>query len=414
MPISLPAFIERGKGSHIYDIDGNDFIDYNLAFGPLILGHSHPAVSEAVKDQVDKGIVYAANTEAELELSEKFVHRVPCAEQVILTNTGSCAASIALRLARAYTRKQKVLKFEGHYHGWHDWDMVGTAFSVIGTFAKGMGQKTIGADGIAQSVYDDVIVLPWNDPELLEETIKRQGNEIAAVFTEGYQSNWGVMPPDKGYLELLRKLTRDAGIILVIDEVITGFRLGLGGAQELLGIESDISPFSKAMANGFPIAAIAGKEEFMEPIANDKTYIAGTFNGNAVSVAASIATINELEKFGSYSQMINRGKKVMNGIRDALDDNRVPGLVQGPGPMWSVYFTDMERINQTRQVYSIPFHPHVRRSAVFFQGLVNRGVMVSPARYGRMYFSFAHTDEDVDKTIRAASEALRETKKIEN
>lgn len=410
--VSMPAFMDRGKGSHLFDVDGNEWIDYIMAFGPVILGHAHPAVIGAVKEQVKKGTVFAANTELELELSEKLVKHIPSAEQVLITNTGSDATSIALRIARAYTGRQKVLKFEGHYHGWHDWDMVGNTAAVFGTFAKGLGQRSLMADGVAESILNDAIVLPWNDPELLEKTIRGYGHEIAAVFTEGYQSNFGVIPPEKGYLELMRKLTKDFGIVFIMDEVITGFRMGLGGAQKYFGITPDLSTFSKAMANGFTIAAVVGGARLMEPVATDRIYIAGTFNGSSVSVAAALATIKVLESHGTYQQLYHRGKAVMKGIQEGFADSHIPGIVQGPGPMWSVFFTDKENISFTRDVYAIPQHPHIRRSAIFFQELVNRGVLVSPARYGRMYFSFAHNEQDVGRTIEACQDAIKATKQI--
>lgn len=410
-PVAMPSFIRRGKGSHIYDVDGNDYVDYVLGFGPAILGHSDPAVTDAVSEQLKNGAIYAANTETEVRISEKIIKHVPVAEQVLITNTGSCSASIALKLARAHTRKEKVLKFEGHYHGWHDWDMVGNAYSVIGTFAKGLGQKVLGSDGVARSVYDDVIVIPWNDPEALENTLRLHGNEIAAVITEGYQANWGVIPPEKGYLELMRKLTRANDCVFIMDEVITGFRLGLGGAQEYHGVTPDLSNFAKAMANGFPIAAVAGKKKIMESVADERVWVAGTYSGNATSAAAALATITELEN-RSYPELYERGNELKAGIQDAFEDNQIPGLVQGPGPMLSVFFTDREKITTTREVYSIPSHPHIRRSAVFFDALTRRGVMVGPVRYGRFYISFAHTKEDINRTIEACQDAIRLTKSI--
>jgi glutamate-1-semialdehyde 2,1-aminomutase len=269
------------------------------------------------------------------------------------------------------------------------------------------------ADGVAESVLNDAIVIPWNDPDALEKTVKAHGHEIAAAFCEGYQSNFGVIPPEKGYLELLRRLTQDNGIVFVMDEVITGFRLGLGGAQKYFGVTPDLSTFSKAMANGFTEAAVVGSAELMDPIATDRIYIAGTFNGSSISAAAALATIKELETHGpTYKQLYDRGQKVMRGIQDAFADNHIPGLVQGPGPMWSVFFTEKDKITFTREVYELQMHPHIRRSAVFYQELVNRAILVSPARYGRMYFSFAHSEEDVARTIEASHDAIKETKQI--
>ena len=362
---SLPSFIAKGDGSYIFDVDGNKFTDYHLGFGSIILGHGHPVVSRAVKDQVDHGTCFALNTEGEIESYGEILEAcVPCAEQVALTNTGSEACSLSVRLARAYTNRQKIVKFEGHYHGWHDWNMVGTTVTMMGTPARGFGHKALSAQGVAESVYDDIIVLPWNDPDVLEKTIKRQANEIACVIMEGYQSNWGVIPADNGYLELVRKLTRENEIVFVLDEIISGFRIGMGGAQSYTGVVPDLSPFSKAMANGLPIAAVAGSKKVLEPLATEQTYMAGTFNGNPICVSASIATIDELESVG-HSKIIANGNAIMAGIRDALMDNHIPGVVQEPGPMWSIFFTDLDRIRLTREVYSIPTLPHIRRSAIF-------------------------------------------------
>ncbi len=409
LSISTPSFFERAKGSRLYDVDKNEYIDYHLGFGPIILGHSNPAVNNAVRQQIEKGTVFGGNSEVELKLCRKFVKHVMSQGLTVLCSTGSEATSIARRLAMAYNKKKKILKFEGHYHGWADWNMVANVHSVIGSFAKNSGQRVVAADGVPQSVVDDVIILPWNDPAALEETIRREGEDISAVITEVYQANWGVIPPEKGYLELMRKLTKENGIALIFDEVITGFRMGLGGAQKEFGITPDITTLAKCVANGFTIGTVLARKDIMEPVISDRTYIAGTYNGNPLSVAAALATITELES-SDYSKLYERGNAIMKGIRDSMSDNHVPGLVQGPGPLWSVFFTDLEKISFTRQVFSISMHPHIKRSAIFFQGLINRGVMAMPTRYGRMYLSFAHSDEDVKKTIEVSDEALKEAK----
>ena len=411
-PLTLPSFIAKGHGAYLYDVDGNRFTDYHLGFGAILLGHGHPAVSAAVKDQVDSGTSFALNTEGEIRVSERFLKHVPCAEQVALTNSGSEACSLTVRLARAYTGKQKIVKFEGHYHGWHDWNMVGTTVTMMGTPATGFGHKAISAQGVAESVYNDVIVLPWNEEEILEKTIQRQADEIAGIIMEGYQSNWGEIPPEKGYLELVRKLTHENEIVFIMDEIINGFRLGLGGAQEFTGVTPDLSPFSKAMANGLPIAAVVGKKSVLEPLASEHTYMAGTFNGNPICTGASVAVFDELEKTG-YSKLYENGKAIMAGMKDALLDNHIPGVVQGPGPLWSIFFTDLDRIKLTRQVYTIPILPHIRRSAIFFLGLAKRGIFFNPTRYGRMYLSTTHTEEDVQHMIEACQESLREVRQQE-
>ncbi|MDA4130258.1 MAG: aminotransferase class III-fold pyridoxal phosphate-dependent enzyme, partial [Thaumarchaeota archaeon] len=291
IPISMPSFFDKAQGSHIYDADKNEFIDYHLAFGAIILGHSNPVVNTAVRAQLEKGTIYGTNTEIELRLCEKLRKNIPSAEQTILTSTGTEATSIARRLARSYNCKKKILKFEGHYHGWMDWNMVGSVNSVIGPFARKIRQKVVTSEGISESVADDIIVIPWNDPEVLEETLRREGNQISAVFTEGYQANLGVIPPEKGYLELMRRLTKEYGILLIFDEVITGFRLAIGGAQEFLKIQPDMTTIAKAVANGLILAGVLASKEIMETAASERVYFAGTYNGNPLSVAAALATV---------------------------------------------------------------------------------------------------------------------------
>jgi glutamate-1-semialdehyde 2,1-aminomutase len=411
-PVPLPAFIDRGRGSHVHDVDGNEYIDYLLGFGAIILGHSDPSIAQALATQAKRGTIFSSNTEAELNLVEKLIQHVPCAEQVILGSTGSEADAMALRLARAYNGRRKVLKFEGHYHGWHDWQMVGNVDSIIGGFAQDFTQKAIISDGVPQSVLGDVLVAPWNDAGVLETIIQREGSDIAAVICEPYQSNWGVIPPEKGYLELMRKLTKDRGIALIFDEVITGFRLGYGGAQEYTGVTPDLASFAKAISNGFSISAVAGKKKFMESLAQEKVFMAGTLNGNPLAASAGLANIAKLESYGSYKSIFDVGNKMMNGLRDAIADSRVPAVVQGPGPMWSIYFTDLEKIRFTREVVSIKMHPHIRRSAAFFQEIVKSGLLCNPSRYGRMYVSFSHTDEDANETIEIYQKALKAASKV--
>jgi glutamate-1-semialdehyde 2,1-aminomutase len=411
IPIDLPAFVDRAKGSHVFDADGNEFIDYVMGLGPIIIGHANETLNGAVKEQIDRGTVFGANSELEIKLSEKIVKHAPPAEQVIICNTGSEATAIAIRLARSLTGRHKIVRFEGHYHGWHDWAMTGSSNSFLGVGARSFRPAILTSDGVPKSVLDDTIVLPWNDPEFLERTIIQHKDQIGAVITELYQVNWGVIPPEKGYLELMRRLTKENNIVLIFDEVITGFRMGLGGAQTFLGVKPDITTFAKAMANGFPIAAVAAMKQFMEPVASERTWVAGTFSGNPVSASAALATISELESKGD-TKIRERGREVMKGISEGLSKSDLPAVVQGPGQMWSVIFTDLERVVFTREIAAIPMHPHIRRLVVFFQEMVRRGIIFQPSRYGRMYFSSAHDESDVEKTIQFAHEALKEAKKI--
>jgi len=403
IPIQYPLAIDRGIGSRIFDVDGNEFIDYHLAFGPIILGHADPDVNQAVRGQLEKSYLFGMAHELEVQLCELIVDVVPCAEQVNLHNAGSDATAIAVRVARSYTGKDKIVKFEGHYHGWHDW---GHVVNVL----TGRGTKTVAMEGITPKVMEDIFVLPWNDTGAVERIVKNHGHEIAAIITEPYLYNYGVIPPEKGYLEYLRKITKENDIVMIFDEVITGFRLGLGGAQELLGVTPDLATFSKSIGNGFPISAVAGSKEIMRPLTEGRVGTGGTFTSSSVSVAASYATITKLRKLG-YRHIYSVGERLMQGIRDAIEDVGIEAIVQGVGPGFCVIFTDMDRITNARQVASIPTYPHVRRAAVYYQHLVNRGVLIFPWRQGRVYLSMAHTEEEIDKTIEAIGDAMAEAKK---
>jgi len=402
-PIEYPRFVKEAKGSHLTDVDGNQFIDYHLAFGPVILGHANPVVNSAVKEQLDRGVVHGLNQEVEVELSEKIAKHVPCAEMVRILNTGSDATSAAVRMARIYTGKDKIVKFEGHYHGWHDWDMPNLHLP-FGYYVRGRYLEP----GIPLSEMENTIALPWNDLEIVEKTLCRKGNDIAAVITEAYLFNSGVIPPEKGYLEGLRELTRQYEVVLIFDEVITGFRLGLSGAQGMLGVTPDLATFAKSMANGFTISAVAGRREIMEKVG---TIIGGTYNANPVCTTAALATITELENKRNYDHLYKMSGLLMNGLRDAVKDVAIEAVVQGPG--FGLYLTDLERIRNPLELLAEKKHPHTRRNVVFHQGIVNRGVFIMPnARGARVYLSVSHSEKDIQKTIEAAEESFKEAKKI--
>jgi glutamate-1-semialdehyde 2,1-aminomutase len=401
-PIQYPKVFKRAEGSHVWDVDGNEFIDYNCAFGPIILGHAYPKVNQAVKEQLDKGTLFGINHEIELELSKKIVTHVPCADMVAITNTGSDATSVALRIARVNTGKEKIVRFDGHYHGWHDWSNVNFASPAGGLSLK---------EGVPKSVLNDVIVLPWNNFEALEKTLTRQGHEIAAVICEPYQYNGAILGVEKGFLELLRKITQEQDILLVFDEVITGFRLGLGGAQGMLGVTPDMATFAKAMANGYPISAVAGKRNVMEPITGG-AWVGGTYNSNLVSTSAALATITELEKKANYERIYKIGEKIMKGIKDAVEDLSVEALVLGLPPGFGLYFTKLEKITRVSQLRSEPEYPRVKRTAVFYQEMLYRGIFMRPSEEAHHFITASHSDDDANKTIEGAEIALKKTKKI--
>ncbi len=399
--IDYPKFVDRAKGSHLYDVDGHEYVDYLCGFGPIILGHAHPKVNDAVKQQMDRGSIYGLNTEVEIEVSEKMVKHVPGADMVRIMNTGSEVTSAAVRMARIYNRKEKVLKFEGHWHGWHDWAMPNHYFYADGTFLP---------PGIPLNVRDNTITIEWNDLDLLEKTLRRQGDEIAAVITEAHMFNSGVIPPEEGYLKGLRELTKKYDTVLIIDEIVTGFRFGLGGAQQYFGVTGDLATFAKCMANGFSIAALTGKREIMEKAGK---VILGTYNANPLVTTAASATIAELETDPNYDHLYKIGRTLMKGIREVAQDAGVEVLVQGPGPGFGVIFTKLERIRNPRDLLIEKNYVNAHRNVVFVQEMLNRGIFLMPHSHAsRWYVTKSHSEEDARKTIEAAGEALRVVKKV--
>jgi glutamate-1-semialdehyde 2,1-aminomutase len=388
--------MEKAKGSRIFDCDGNEFIDYMMGGGPVILGHANAAVNQAVREQLEMGTIFGAGHEAEIKVSEKLARHVPCAEMSSILTTGSDATLGALRLARAYTAKEKVVKFDGHYHSWHDWHKF-----------DGFRAGHLISGGIPHSIENDYLVLPWNEPEALDILGKR-GHEIAAVICEPVIGNCACIAPVKGYLEELRAVCTKNQIVLIFDEIVTGFRLGLGGAQKMLGVTPDLATFAKSIGNGFPIAAIAGRKEIMM----SNALLGGTYNSNPVSCAAALATISELEDEENYRKMKDVGRTLLRGIRDAIKDTGIEATVQGYETLFSIIFTDKDRIRFPHELQSVAFHPHIRRAAAFYQALVDRGVYNRATRGERWCLSTAHERDDIDKTLGAMTEAFREARKI--
>jgi glutamate-1-semialdehyde 2,1-aminomutase len=396
--VRYPKFMQRARGSHIYDADGNDYIDYYMALGPVILGHANPIVNEAVRKQLDDGLIFGTCHELEIRVSEKITRHVPCAEMFIMCTTGSDATLGALRIARANTKKEKVVRFDGHYHSWHDWQRY-----------ESIPAGHLGYSGIPRSVEEDYISLSWNESSALK-TLKTRGHEIAAVICEPVIGNLACITPLEGYLEELREICTQQGIVLIFDEVVTALRLGLGGAQKTLGVTPDLCTFGKCLANGLPIGGIAGKKEFM--LSANKALLGGTFNSNPVTCCAALATITELENEANYSKMTNSGKALIKGIRDAIQDANIPAIVQGFDLLFSIVFTEKDRIKYPHELATTPLFPHAKRAAVFWQELVRRGVYNLPTRATRWCLSTAHEKDDIARTIDAAAASLREAKKI--
>lgn len=396
-------FYTHGSGSRIYDVDGNEYLDFTLSQGPLILGHSHPEVLRKVEEYSREGQLYAGQHIREIELAEKLNKLIPSAELMRFCLDGSEAVQTAFRVARAKTGRQKFLRFEGHYHGWLD--NVAYGISTPGIEALGSREQPNvfpWTAGLPESSKEDFIVLPWNDLALVEQTVERDHEKIAAIITEPIMCNNGCILPKEGFLEGLRTLCDRFGIALILDEVITGFRVGLGGAQQYFGVTPDLSIFAKAMGSGYPISAIVGKREWMELIAEGRVIHAGTMNSGNPTVAAALATIEVLEQENPYERMYRLGRKLMDGLREAAVDTKQDLVTQGLGPMFVTYFGKKRQCNDYRDTLGND-KPKLSR---FIAGLHDRGIRVIGR--GLWYVSAAHTEKDVDKAIQTAADVLKE------
>ncbi|HLT20328.1 MAG TPA: aminotransferase class III-fold pyridoxal phosphate-dependent enzyme [Thermomicrobiales bacterium] len=391
----FPLYFERGEGALLYDADGNAYIDYALGQGPLILGHSPPAVLEAVDEAMRRGQIFAGQHELEIEAAEAVVELVPCAGLVRFSLSGSEAVHAAVRLARAGTGRTKLLRFEGHYHGWFDGVLVGPDDDG-GAAPLSQGQSP-GAVG-------EVIVLPWNDLDALESAFARHGEELAAVIMEPVMCNTAVVPPGDGYLEGVRAYCDRYGALLILDEVITGFRLAPGGAQERFGVTADLATYGKALAGGFPNSAVAGRADLMERLGQSVNH-SGTFNSNVISMAATVATLRELTRDdnAAYRKIERAGTALMDGLREIGARLGIPLLIQGFPPAFYLGFTEAESFENAADYAA---RADVERYGRFAVAMLERGVRV--LERGLWYVSAAHDDEHVARTLEAAEDALRQ------
>jgi glutamate-1-semialdehyde 2,1-aminomutase len=396
-------FYASGNGSHITDVDGNDYLDFTLSQGPLILGHSHPHVLKRVNDYSDTGQLYAGQHLLEIELAEKLQHHIPSAELVRFCLDGSEAIQTALRVARAKTGKQKFLRFEGHYHGWLDnvaWGISTPSLEALG--AEEEPNVFAWGQGIAENTKDELFILPWNNLELVEKFLLQHHAEIAAIITEPIMCNNGCIQPKPGFLAGLRKLCDTYNITLIFDEVITGFRTSLGGAQKLYGITPDISIFAKALASGYPISAIVGKKDWMNLLADGRVIQAGTMNSSNPTVAAAMATIEVLENEDPYDRIYQLGQNLINGIRELAIKHNQNLLVQGLGPMLHTGFTDLAEVKDYRDTLLY----NKSKLSKFIAALHNKGIRVIGR--GLWYISAAHVQQDIDDALTAVDETLGE------
>ena len=398
-----PLVWQRAEGAYIYDADGNRYVDYHAAFGPIVLGHCHPRVNQADFETLQNlDLIGSGTTELEMRLAEKIVEHVPSAEMVQICNTGSEATHHAVRLSRAVTGRQKLVKFQGCYHGWHDYLLM----NVISPPHK-IGQKDPASAGMLPAAIENTLVLPFNDVAALERTVDEQGDAIAAIILEPIPHNIGCVLPQPEFVAALRRLCDEHGIVLIFDEVITGFRHALGGYQSVLGVTPDLTTLAKAIANGYPCAALAGRRDLMLRFATagGDVFFAGTYNGHPAGTSAALATIAEMES-GTVHQHISRlGEKMRVCLQEIADRLEVPMTVAGYGSVFVPYFMEgpIER-------YEDLLHNDHEKDVAFRLEMVDRGFFMLPMALKRNHISAAHTEEDIDRTLEAAEDVLRKMK----
>ncbi|WP_079509929.1 glutamate-1-semialdehyde 2,1-aminomutase [Mesobacillus jeotgali] len=389
-----PIFMEKGKGSKIYDIDGNEYIDYVLSWGPLILGHTNDRVVEGIKKVAELGTSFGAPTVVENELAQLVIDRVPSIEMVRMVSSGTEATMSALRLARGYTGRNKILKFEGCYHGHGD--------SLL--IKAGSGVATLGlpdSPGVPEGVAKNTITVPYNDLESVRYAFEQYGDDIAGVIVEPVAGNMGVVPPVEGFLEGLREITTQFGTVLIFDEVMTGFRVGYNCAQGYFDVTPDLTCLGKVIGGGLPVGAYGGKREIMEQIApSGPIYQAGTLSGNPLAMTAGLETLKQLTP-ESYKEFERKADILESGLKAAAEKYGIPHTINRAGSMIGIFFTNENVIN-----YEIAKGSNLEFFAAYYREMANEGVFLPPSQFEGLFLSTAHTDEDLKKTIQAAEKAF--------
>lgn len=392
-----PLFIERAKGSKIYDVDGNSYIDYVLSWGPLILGHAHPKVVNALKKVIEKGTSYGAPTSLEIELAELVLKAYPSMKKVRMVNSGTEATMSAIRVARGFTGRDKIIKFEGSYHGHADGLLV----------KAGSGATTFGvpdSPGVPNSYAKNTIILPFNNITALKDVVVNEWRSIACVIVEPVVGNIGCVLPKLGFLESVRKLTREYGIVLIFDEVMTGFRVSFGGAQAYYGIKPDMTCLGKVIGGGLPVGAYGSRKEIMSMVAPEgPVYQAGTLSGNPLAMTAGIETLKILSGKGIYEKLERRMQQLEEGLKDASKMAGVKTRFYRAGTMFCTYFTDTDVID-----YKTAKTSDTSKFSRFFSNMLRRGIYIAPSQFEAGFISLAHTEKDIEKTIKAAYESLKE------
>ncbi len=391
-----PIVLVKGRGCRVWDADGREYIDFLASWGPLILGHAHPKVVKAVKEATERGLSFGLTNPHEVTLARLVVEMVPSVEKVRFVNSGTEATMSAVRLARGVTGRKYVVKFDGCYHGHYD-SLLVSAGSGVATFA------IPGTPGIPEEIASLTLVLPYNDPDSVEEVFSKYGEEIACVIVEPVAGNMGVVPPEKGFLEILRRITKKYGALLIFDEVITGFRLSKGGAQELYGIEPDITCLGKVLGGGMPVGAYGGRREIMEKVAPEgPVYQAGTLSGNPLAMVAGSETLKELRDKEPYSDLEAKTKRLAEEVSSLLKEKGLPHTVNRVGSMMTVFFTE-----QKVKDFATAKGSDTKLFGRFFKVLLDKGVLIPPSQFEAWFVSTAHEDSDIEEALERIREALR-------
>lgn len=397
-----PVYVERGEGAKVWSVEGESYVDFLMSYGSLVLGHGHPAVTEAVRSQLERGTMFGSCNTPEVELAEEICRAVPCASLVRLANSGSEAVCGAVRAARGFTGRPKVLKFEGHYHGWVDVLAVSNRPPLDQAGPPDRPTRCAHSRGIPRGVVDDVLVCPWNDIDAVCAILDAHEGEVAAVVAEPIVANNACTMPVPGFLEKLRAACTKRGVLLIFDEIVTGFRVAMGGAQELFGVIPDLAAYSKALGGGLPLAAFCGRREVMEPIAANTVKHGGTYNGNPLCAAAGCATLRTLAEPGVLARVHHSAELVKEAIRRAAHDFGVDCIVQGVGGMFQVVFGASLPLRNYRDLT----RTDPARFARFWQELFNEGIFANQSGSACWFGSAAHTDDDLQRACEAVRAAM--------
>ncbi|EAR10923.1 glutamate-1-semialdehyde 2,1-aminomutase [Reinekea blandensis] len=392
-----PVFFERAKGAHLIDTEGKSYIDYVLSWGPMILGHGASVVTEAVHQQVDKAMSFGAPTELEIQMADKVCQLVPSMDKVRMVNSGTEATMSAIRLARGFTGRDILVKFEGCYHGHAD-----SLLIKAGSGALTLGVPT--SPGVPASVAEHTVTLEYNNPQAVRDCFAELGDRIAAVIVEPIAGNMNCIPPVPGFLETLREVCTASGAVLIFDEVMCGFRAALGGAQAHYGAQADLTTLGKVIGGGMPVGAFGGRADIMDCLApTGPVYQAGTLSGNPVAMAAGLATLNAISEPGVYEQLSQKTQTLTDGIVSAAREAGIPMTSNRVGSMFGLFFTDQSEVTGFADVGRCDSDRFNR----FFHGMLNEGIYLAPSSFEAGFMSLAHSDDDIQKTIAAATKVLK-------